>query len=401
MTAVRLDPRAHAAEDPTFDRAKVRARTVASDSYSDWEVLYVQRFKLATVRCRSGDRYHGSHRRQPTHPVLHLQDSGLLCPKGEGLVRRVSGDGGRGALPYGLFGVPLPEALSGMQIIQGNVSAVLPTLASQSVHCAVTSPPYYGLRDYGCDGQLGLERTYVEYIDKMIAVFAEVRRVLRDDGTLWLNIGDSYATGGGSIGRAPGGGDQGERFIRAGMIKTQPNRMPQPSLKPKDLMMIPARLAIALQEDGWYLRSDIIWHKANPMPESVTDRPTTTHEHILLLAKSEKYYYDFEAIKEPSTGTAHDRAWKNKRSVWTVATGPSPEAHFATFTKALITPCVLAGCPPGGTVLDPFCGSGTTGVVAECYGRDFIGIELKPEYVAMAERRIGNVMPLLKDVANA
>jgi len=345
-------------------------------------------------------------------------------------------------------------------IYHGNALATLPELPDNSVHCVVTSPPYYGLRDYGVDGQIGLERTYVEYIDKMVAVFREVRRVLREDGTLWLNIGDSYATGAGAVGECPGGGEQGERWkgnrgasptnskhgVGIGPM-TQMNRLPQPSLKPKDLMMIPARLAIALQEDGWYLRSDIIWHKPNPMPESVTDRPTTAHEHIFLFAKSEKYSYDFEAIKEPSTGTAHDRARKdrpdvwqpvgregknsrfhqdrdplhpserktrkisesgsgvrynesynasitatvdtrNKRSVWTVATQPYKEAHFATFPEALIEPCIKAGCPAGGTVLDPFGGSGTTAVVARRMGCHAILLELNEAYCALSAKRL-------------
>ena len=573
----------------------------------------------------------------------------------------------------------------------GDALTVLRTMPDESVHCCVTSPPYFGLRDYGtgtweggdpacdhkqnhgiqgkngdrqdrtftgegiykqqcakCGGlrvdqQLGLERTYPEYIAKLVEVFIEVRRVLLPDGTCWLNIGDSYATGAGNVGECPGGGEQGERWkgyrgVHDASPKhsaigpmTQANRLPQPNLKPKDIMMIPARRAIALQDSGWYLRSDIIWHKPNPMPESMTDRPTKSHEYLFLLAKNERYYYDAEAIKENSTGTSHDRARKdrpdkwpnawsaetgrhdgvgngrftakvnkisnpgsgikynesfnaavtqtvdtrNKRSVWTIATkandwaetsrrvrvevdapcdgseritspdcplhadrpvlasngvcgehaadgqsrngrtsnhlvpvqstdsaptakrrapdfaadssdfdpqlcahaaighnrqtsrtghapgtnppctpsaqtpadiernGVEPEscdlvehtpasstsagcasdgeglseqtrhriagsctcrhyitktekiAHFATFPEALVEPCIKAGCPPGGIVLDPFCGSGTTGVVAERFGRKFVGIELNLEYAAMAERRIAGVMPLL------
>ena len=200
------------------------------------------------------------------------------------------------------------------RILQGDALAVLRTLPAESVHCCVTSPPYFGLRDYGVPGQIGLELSYPDYVARLLEVFREVRRVLRSDGTLWLNIGDSYATGAGKVGECPGGGKQGERWkgYRGGHDAspkhadgaigpmTQANRLPQPGLKPKDLMMIPARVALALQADGWYLRSDIIWAKPNPMPESVTDRPTKAHEYLFLLSKSERYFYDYEAIKEPA-----------------------------------------------------------------------------------------------------
>jgi DNA modification methylase len=344
-------------------------------------------------------------------------------------------------------------------------------MPDESVNCCVTSPPYFGLRDYGVAGQVGLERTYPEYIDRIVEVFREVRRVLRVDGTLWLNLGDSYATGAGKVGECPGGGEQGERWRGAGPKDqdtkrsaprgpmTQANRLPQPSLKPKDLMMIPARVAIALQEDGWYLRSDVIWHKPNPMPESVTDRPTKAHEYLFLLTKSERYYYDSDAIREPfatdpkenyperakitgrgeqasntacpgtpqqsksggfppkqsqlgkRTYTGFNARWdaaeeggtlplgRNKRTVWTVCTQPFPEAHFAVYPPSLIEPCILAGSPEGGTVLDPFTGSGTTGVVALRHGRSFLGIELNPTYAAMARRRIANDAPLLNHEA--
>ena len=344
------------------------------------------------------------------------------------------------------------------RILQGDALAVLRTLPAESVHCCVTSPPYFGLRDYGVPGQIGLELSYPDYVARLLEVFREVRRVLRSDGTLWLNIGDSYATGAGKVGECPGGGKQGERWkgYRGGHDAspkhadgaigpmTQANRLPQPGLKPKDLMMIPARVALALQADGWYLRSDIIWAKPNPMPESVTDRPTKAHEYLFLLSKSERYFYDYEAIKEPAIcgdprkpycpgqvdarGDGHARGggkvrpsvarggfsgkteqlstegrnafravedWRNKRTVWTVTTSPFPEAHFATFPPALVEPCILAGCPEGGMVIDPFCGSGTTGMVALRHGRQFIGIELNPEYVAMARRRIEGDAPLL------
>ena len=278
-------------------------------------------------------------------------------------------------------------------IYQGDALEVLRGLPSESVHCCITSPPYWGLRDYGVEGQIGLKQTLQEYVEALVEVFREVRRVLRLDGTLWLNLGDSYA---GSWGSASG-------------------------LKPKDLVGVPWRVAFALQADGWYLRSDIIWHKPNSMPESVTDRPTKAHEYIFLLAKSRRYYYDAEAIKEPLARpeellrktpavfggrNKHDGyrtrkhsgneyvgtyTGRNKRSVWTVPTKPFPEAHFAVYPPALITPCILAGCPVGGTVLDPFAGSGTTLLVATQHHRKSIGIELNPEYIEIAKRRLNSV----------
>ena len=310
----------------------------------------------------------------------------------------------------------------------GSCLNVLPTLAAQSVHTCVTSPPYWGLRDYGVDGQFGLEATPDEYVDNMVAVFREVWRVLRDDGTLWLNLGDSYANTG-----KGGGGRQGNAWLDhggkttdcAGTFKYAP-----PGLKPKDLVGIPWRVAFALQADGWYLRSDIIWHKPNPMPESVTDRPTKAHEYIFLLSKSEWYYYDYKSIQEPAVvigktaehqqgrasqhprkgdvaalsdhrrdainDTSHDYGeTRNRRSVWTVPTKPYPEAHFATFPPKLIEPCVLAGCPLGGTVLDPFMGSGTTAQVAQELGREWVGIELNEEYRSMQDNRTSQqVLPL-------
>jgi len=442
-------------------------------------------------------------------------------------------------------------------IICGDALTELRKLPDESVNCCVTSPPYWGLRDYGTakweggsaecdhkgpprnqsdtstlgiyadgtsrykdgwkpelqakqiamgtpyrevcgkcgarriDSQLGLERTPEEYVAHMVEVFREVRRVLRKDGVLFLNLGDSYATGGGAVGRAPGGGDQGERFIRAGMINTQPNRMPLPGLKPKDLVGIPWRVALALQADGcatlkaaqviqrvrdelldayedktipdkaiailerldaeyreakgnsWWLRQDIIWAKPNPMPESVRDRCTKAHEYIFMLTKSARYWYDAEAVKKPGSmtsaarlergvsdhhkningapgqpphsmnqprtnkqrghGRRHDgfnNRWdamekaeqcsgmRNKRSVWTIATKPFPEAHFATFPPEIPDLCIKAGCPKGGVVLDPFFGAGTTGLVALRLGREFIGIELNEEYCEIARKRI-------------
>jgi len=286
-------------------------------------------------------------------------------------------------------------------------------LADGSVHCCVTSPPYWWLRDYGAPGQLGLERTPEEYVARMVAVFREVRRVLRDDGTLWLNLGDCYATGAGKVGECPGGGKQGDNWKGA---TTSPNRMPLFGLKPKDLVGIPWRVAFALQADGWYLRSDIIWAKPNPMPESVTDRPTKAHEYLFLLTKSKTYYYDAEAIKEAGSGrcpgnkqykydglkgheTKHGilaqsnvpQVSRDKRTVWTVATQPYSGAHFATFPPKLIEPCILAGCPVGGVVLDPFVGSGTTVAVAVAHRRSAVGLDISTDYFTLSKQRTDHV----------
>jgi DNA modification methylase len=273
------------------------------------------------------------------------------------------------------------------------------------------------LRDYGIAGQIGLERTPDEYVATMVGVFREVWRVLRKDGTVWLNLGDSY--GSGTIGRNDGGrhgdGFQGNPFHAevAGYTRGRCE-----GLKPKDLCGIPWRVAFALQADGWYLRSDIIWAKPNPMPESVTDRPTRSHEYLFLLSKSERYYWDADAVRQPVTGNTHSRgpvfhkmnktaeaglgirqneSWesatwgqvyeRNIRSVWTIATEPTPEAHFATFPQALVTPCILAGSKQGDLVFDPFLGSGTVGVVAERLGRRWAGLELSDSYINIAEAR--------------
>ena len=325
--------------------------------------------------------------------------------------------------------------MSSHRIIQGDCIEGLRTLPDASVHCCVTSPPYWGLRDYGHDGQIGLEGTPEAYVARMVEVFREVRRVLRDDGTCWLNLGDSYAA---------------NRTYQvtptkwASLTQGQPAKVPD-SLKPKDLVGIPWRVAFALQADGWWLRQDIIWHKPNPMPESVRDRCTKAHEYVFLLTKSERYFYDAEAISEPvavSTTTrlsqprlplqaGSDRVpgktngpmkavgprfggnkfgdsddpkhatksgnvyqipdangRRNRRSVWTVTTKPYSGAHFATMPPDLVEPCILAGCPEGGTVLDPFAGSGTTLAVAAELGRSGIGCELNPEYIELAEQRI-------------
>jgi site-specific DNA-methyltransferase (adenine-specific) len=266
-------------------------------------------------------------------------------------------------------------------ILVGDVSESLRAIPAQSVRCVVTSPPYFGLRDYGHEGQIGLEEAPEAFVDRLVGVFREVRRVMADDGTLWLNIGDSYGKG-------------------------------------KNLVGAPWRLAFALQADGWVLRQDIIWHKPNPMPESVKDRCTKAHEYLFLLTKSPRYYFDADAIAEAATSRPQQRltatkdqpggagrraqggqnpqcqggtsTTRNKRDVWTIQTQPYKGAHFAVFPEALVEPCVLAGSAPGDVVLDPFAGSGTTGVVALRHGRAFVGCELNPDYAALARERIAS-----------
>lgn len=318
---------------------------------------------------------------------------------------------------------------------------VLKTFPDQIVNCCITSPPYFRLRDYGIDGQIGMEETPEQYIERLTEVFREVKRVLKDDGTLWVNIGDSYV----------GTGGDRKNPVRNIIFNQQQQsnpkegryesicRMKDSGLKQKDLIGIPWMLAFSLRADGWYLRQDIIWHKPNPMPESVTDRCTKSHEYIFLLSKSPKYYYDAEAIAEDATesstkrlsrnvqeqkgstlpgktngnmkarsprfegkkytedpetfyrtksGNAYEyRPKRNKRDVWTVTTKPYKGAHFATFPQDLIEPCVLAGCPKDGIVLDPFFGSGTTGAAAQKYNRNYIGIEINPKYCNLADAR--------------
>jgi len=304
----------------------------------------------------------------------------------------------------------------------------LADLEPESVQTCITSPPYWGLRDYGAEGQLGLEPTPEEYVANLVAVFREVKRVLRDDGTLWLNLGDSYA---GSLhGKPPQVRDDIPPSLQSGSdlyTTARGGTTVPPGCKPKDLVGIPWMVAFALRADGWYLRSDIIWAKPNPMPESVTDRPTKAHEYLFLLSKSPRYFYDADAIREWDT-TGHSdpgprkqngggspeslrgdfrgefmlpTAGRNKRSVWTVATQPFPGSHFAVFPPKLIEPCILAGAAEGDTVLDPFAGAGTTGVVALRHDRDFIGIELNPEYAEMARNRIRDDAPLMNVGAEA
>jgi DNA modification methylase len=339
--------------------------------------------------------------------------------------------------------------MANYEILQGDWVEVLKSLPDESVHCCITSPPYWGLRDYGVEGQLGLEKTPAEYVDRIVAGFEQVRRVLRSDGTLWLNLGDSYHTGDGYKKEPTGSRHRGhiQETNTMSDIKAAPHRQKQPGLKTKDMVGIPWRVAFALQAAGWYLRSDIIWHKPNPMPESVRDRPTKGHEYLFLLSKSEKYYYDIKAYAEPciesnasrprmgqggntvykqkrsmmkvpagwATGAgshkaifhARVEAWRkgcqtvpfssvdkpetrNRRTVWTVPIQPFKGAHFATFPLRLIEPCVLAGCPEGGVVLDPFNGSGTTGIAAVKHQRKYLGVELNSEYIAMAKKRISD-----------
>ena len=297
------------------------------------------------------------------------------------------------------------------RIIEGDCIEGMRRLEGQSVNCVVTSPPYFGLRDYGHDGQIGLEASPDAYVAKLVEVFREVRRVLRDDGTLWVNIGDSYNAAGRTGHGTRVGYKQGSN--RASSTGADACRPSVAGLKEKDLIGVPWMLAFALRADGWYLRQDIIWHKPNPMPESVMDRCTKAHEYVFLLSKSERYFFDAEAIKEPAVtvgDTRHLRRDKtadarlspsgregngkpqaetrNRRSVWTVATRPYKGAHFATFPTDLIEPCILAGAPAGGIVLDPFFGSGTTGQVSQALGRQFVGLELNEAYKPLQDERL-------------
>jgi DNA modification methylase len=343
------------------------------------------------------------------------------------------------------------------RVIEGDAAEQLAKLDPGSVQTCITSPPYWGLRDYGTaawdggdpecdhaptaaprpafgltggkatvdagtiqrgdcrcgatriDSQLGLEPTPEQYVANLVAVFREVRRVLRDDGTLWLNLGDSYAAN--RSYQVSDSKHTAHDFADSNAMKVPPG------LKPKDLVGIPWMVAFALRADGWWLRSDIVWAKPNPMPESVTDRPTRSHEYLFLLTKSARYFYDADAIREDLAFEPHapgnkkldasrndhdrmDKVWggpagRNKRSVWTVATQAFPGAHFATFPPKLIEPCILAGSAEGDTVLDPFAGAGTTGLVALRHDRSFVGIELNPEYAQMARDRIREDAPLL------
>lgn len=312
-------------------------------------------------------------------------------------------------------------------IYHGDCRTLLKSIETCSINCCITSPPYYGLRDYGVDGQIGLEETPEQYIEQLADVFDEIKRVLRDDGTLWLNIGDSYAGSGKGGANYPDNAMKYKQGTNAGSLTantTKPYKSEE--IKPKDMIGIPWMLAFELRRRGWYLRQDIIWAKPNPMPESVTDRCTKSHEYMFLLSKSPHYYFNSEAIAEPvvgrtakklaqnvknktryggkkytedpksfyrtKSGNAYEyRPKRNKRDVWTVSTKPYKLAHFATFPEDLIEPCVLAGCPPEGKVIDPFAGTSTTGVVCERYGREFVGIEINKEYCALGSERLQNV----------
>jgi DNA modification methylase len=346
-----------------------------------------------------------------------------------------------------------------VRILRGDCRQVLDSLPAASVNCCVTSPPYYGLRDYGVDGQIGLELSPAAYVDQLVEVFRGVYRVLREDGTLWLNLGDSYAGSWGAQGRSGGNVDGKHRYnksVGAHQVANHPKRaqgtgtIRSAGVKPKDLYGIPWMVAFALRADGWFLRQDIIWSKPNPMPESVRDRCTKAHEYVFLLSKSDRYHFDSAAIAEPVAGdpeagrnrwdtktydvpgqkpqkrtsrsgnserkprpgpeasTSHQKGsvpWegstRNKRSVWQIGTQPFSEAHFATMPPALAEQCVLAGCPKGGTVLDPFGGAGTTGLVADRLQRHAVLIELNPAYAEIACRRIHGDAPLFAEVSAA
>ena len=264
---------------------------------------------------------------------------------------------------------------AGSAIVVGDAEAVLASCPAGIVQSTVTSPPYWSLRDYGIDGQIGVEDSVEDYVARLVAVFEEVRRVTRDDGTLWLNIGDSY-TSGGRTWRAPD---------RKNRVRAMEHRPPTPDgLKPKDLIGVPWRIAFALQAAGWYLRADVIWNKPNCQPESVKDRPTRAHEYVFLFSKSERYTYRGDAVRG-----ANDR---NLRTIWDVHTQSVRDAHFATFPPSLVEPCVRLASDEGDLLLDPFLGSGTTGVVALAERRRFLGCELNPEYVVIAERRLNGAV---------
>ena len=331
------------------------------------------------------------------------------------------------------------------KVYLGDCLDVMRSFPDESIDCCVTSPPYFRLRDYGAEGQIGLEDSPEAYIDKLVCLFREIRRALKKDGTLWVNIGDSYVGSGKGAANYPDNAKKYKQGTNKGMLGAAATvkKISGSIYKDKDLIGIPWMLAFALRADGWYLRQDIIWHKPNPMPESVTDRCTKSHEYIFLLSKSKNYYFNNEAIQEEAItqgrteghafggkkygeneerqfrrysgkeyvartkncqydgqrlNTVHIRremgiydegyAIRNKRDVWSVNVKPNKEAHFATYPEELITPCILAGCPENGVVLDPFMGSGTTGIVARKLSRNFVGIELNPEYQKMATRRI-------------
>ena len=261
------------------------------------------------------------------------------------------------------------------RILIGDALTKLKELPDNSVRCCITSPPYWGLRDYGIQGQIGAEMDINHFFDSLVDVFREVRRVLTEDGTFWLNIGDSYTSG----------GRKWRQTDKKNAARGMDYRPPTPEgLKPKDLIGVPWKLAFKLQEDGWYLRTDIVWHKPNGQPESVRDRPTRSHEFVFMFSKSEKYFYDYQAVQEPSA----DGNTRRRRSVWSINTKPFKGAHFAVFPPELVEVCMKAGSTQGDMVLDPFLGSGTVGLVATELGRDWVGIELNEEYADIAKERL-------------
>jgi DNA modification methylase len=321
-----------------------------------------------------------------------------------------------------------------IKFLQGNCIDKIKELDDNSIDCVVSSPPYFGLRDYGVNGQFGLEKTYQDYLANTVKVFETFKPKLKDTATIWWNVGDSYASNGVYINSwYKKEENKNKKHLHTKNKERYSDRKAyrDETIKAKDLLMIPNRVAIALQDAGWYIRSEIIWHKPNPMPESVRDRPTSCHEKIWLITKNKKYYYDADVIKEPCTESTKQRyksGWKgneerdyvsgkqnhfskyigtekskqdalkgrNKRNVWTITTKPCKEAHFATFPKDLIEPCIKAGCPEGGVVLDPFGGSGTTGIVAKQFNRTAILIELNPEYIEIAKKRIDKELGMFR-----
>lgn len=276
-----------------------------------------------------------------------------------------------------------PSEKSPITVLQGDARRIVQSIPSESVQCIVTSPPYWGVRDYGMEHQIGAEADLMEYVENLVDVFRELRRVLADDGTFWLNIGNTYSSGG----RKWRDSDDKNKG------RAMSYRPPTPEgLKKKDLIGVAWLLALACQRDGWYLRNDIIWHKPNCQPESVKDRLTVAHEYLFLFSKSEKYYFDQESIKQQTTDGA---GLKNRRTVWSVNTEPCAEAHFAVFPRELIRPCIQAGSRPNDIVLDPFYGAGTTGMVSKELGRRCIGIELNPSYIDIAEKRTARIQQSL------
>ena len=276
-----------------------------------------------------------------------------------------------------------PTVAESIQVLHGDTREVIRELPSDTFQCAVTSPPYWGVRDYGIEGQIGSEPDINDYIQSLVSVFSELRRTLRSDGTFWLNIGNTYSSG----------GRKWRQEDAKNPARGMSYRPPTPEgLKKKDLIGVAWMLAMACQRDGWYLRNDIIWNKPNCQPESVRDRLTVAHEYLFMFSKSEKYFFDQDAVKEP---TVNGNGRKNKRTVWTINTEPCPEAHFAVFPRALVRPCILAGTRQNDLVFDPFYGSGTVGIVAKELDRRCVGIEAKQEYIRIAQRRTASVQTTL------